>query len=176
MGVVDMDMLWEMELDTILVNFQESKNPLFVWEAFKFCRDNGKEIPDWVFEYFGNVASNLISLSERERMSDQRAADEVYGALEMSKLKPRDIFDRFSLYKRNQNIVQRICNLIEDKKKKVTHAITAVSEQMELEYGTVRKIFYDWLNDGVYTKDKTARYGLPENFSPPPDYLNPDYD
>ena len=171
-----MDMLWEMELDTILVNFQNTKNPLFVWEAFKFCCDNEQKIPDWVFEYFKNVASNLISLSEREKMSDQRAANEVYEALEMSQLSPRDIFDRFSLYKRNQNIVQRICYLIESKKKKVTRAITEVSEEVKLEYGTVRKIFYDWLNEGVYTKDKIARLGLPENFSPPPDYLNPDYD
>ena len=155
-----MDMLWEMELDTILVNFQESKNPLFVWEAFKLCRDHGQKVPDWVFEYFDNVASNLISLSEREKMSDQRAADEVYDVLGMSKFKPRDIFDRFALYKRNQNIVQKICNLIEDKKTKVTHAMKAVSKEMKLEYGTVRKIFYDWLNDGVYTKDKTARYPI----------------
>jgi len=176
MGVVDMDMLWEMELDTILVNFQESKNPLFVWEAFMLCRDHEQEIPDWVFTYFENVASNLISLSEREKMSGQRAANEVYEALEMSQLSPRDIFDRFSLYKRNQNIVQQICNLIEDKKRKVTHAITAVSEEMELEYGTVRKIFFDWLNDGIYTKDKNARYGFPENALPPPEYLNPDND
>ncbi|MGD8993030.1 MAG: hypothetical protein PVI00_16350 [Desulfobacterales bacterium] len=146
-----MDILWEMEIDTIFVNFQITKNPLFVWEAFKLCREHGKEVPDWVYEYFENVASNLLSLSEREKMSKQRAANEVYEALEMSQLSPRDIFDRFSLYKRNQNIVQRICSLIEDKKKKVTHAVAAVSEEMKLEYGTVRKIFYDWLNDGVYT-------------------------
>ena len=128
MGVIELDMLWEMELGTIFDNYQNTKNPLFVWVAFKSCRDNGQVIPDWVFEYFENVASNLISLSEREKMSGHRAANEVYEALEMSQLSPRDIFDRFSLYKRNQNIVQRICNLLEDKKKKVTHAITEVSE------------------------------------------------
>jgi hypothetical protein len=169
-------MKMQLELDAILINYQESHNPLFVWEAFQYCRDYGKEIPDWIFEYLENVASNLLSLSKRDKMSSQRAAAEVYDVLGMSKFKPRDIFDRFALYKRNQNIVRRICNLIEDKKKKVTHAMEAVSEELELEYGTVRKIFYDWLNDGIYTKDKTARYGLPENVLPPPDCLHPEND
>jgi hypothetical protein len=43
-------------------------------------------------------------------------------------------------------------------------------------YETVRKFFYDWLNDGVCTKDKTARYGLPENALSPPDCLHPESD
>ena len=171
-----MNWLWEMELDSLHINFQESDNPLFVWEAFETCRDRGQEIPDWVFEYFENVASNLVSLSEREEMSDERASTEVYKALGMRKFSSRDIFERFSLYKRNQNIVSRICYLTETEKKKVTHAITAVSEEMKLEKGTVQKIFYDWLNDGVYTKDKTARYGFPENALPPPDCLHPESD
>ncbi len=171
-----MDMLWEMELDTILINFQESENPLFVWEAFKTCRDHGQEIPDWVFEYFENVASNLVSLSEREKMYDERASAEVYEALGMKKFSSRDIFERFSLYKRNQNIVSRICCLIEEEKMKFTHATRAVSEEMHLGQGNVERIFYNWVDNGAFTKEKIKRYGLPENVLPPPECLHPEND
>ena len=163
MGVVEMDMLWEMELDSLHINFQDSGNPLFIWGAFRLCREQGQEIPDWVFEYFENVASNLIALSEREEMSSDRASAEVYEALGMKKLSPRDIFERFSLYKRNQDIVSKICYLIETEKAKITHALTTVSEEKGLEFGTVRKIFYDWLNDGEFTREKAKRYNLPES-------------
>ncbi len=169
-----MDMLWEMELDTILINYQESDNPLFVWEAFKYCRDNGKEIPDWVYEYFENVASNLLSLSKRDRMSDKRASAEVHEALGMKKLGSRDIFDRFSIYKRNQNIVSRISSLIIDENMKFTHATKVVSEEMHLGQESITNIFYNWVDKGAYTKEKRKKYGLPDFVLPPPDCLHPE--
>lgn len=168
-----MDMLWEMELDTILINYQESNNPLFVWEAFKYCRDNGKEIPDWVHEYFENVASNLLSLSKRDRMSNKRASAEVYEALGM-KGSSRNIFNRFSTYKRNQNIVSRISSLIIDQNMKFTHATQVVSEEMHLSKESITNIFLNWVDKGAYTKEKRKKYGLPDLVTPLPDCLHPE--
>ena len=95
-------------------------------------------------------------------MSSERASTEVYDALGMKKYSSRNIFERFSLYKRNQDIVSRICYLIEKEKAKTTHALATVSEEKGLESGTVRKIFYDWLNDGIFTREKAMRFHLPE--------------
>src|SRR5258708_3969119 len=47
--------------------YRESKNPLFVFEAYSHCRHEGLAIPDWVFRYFDDVAKALGALVDQTR-------------------------------------------------------------------------------------------------------------
>jgi hypothetical protein len=148
----------------ILEEYKESNNPLFVWEAFKHCRDNGEEIPDEIFEYFENVASNLLALTERDKMSDKRASAEVYEALGINKPGSGNIFSKYQIQKRDQKVIWKILDKAElDEKadvKSITKVLKEVTEELKkedpmLEYATVQKIWFS-------SREKLGI--LPENY------------
>jgi hypothetical protein len=41
---------------------KEGHNPLFVFKAYQIARENGLEVPDWVYQYFDNSINNLDNL------------------------------------------------------------------------------------------------------------------
>ena len=74
--------------------YQKTKNPLFVWEAFVVSRNNSTGIQRWIVDYFCKCADKLINL---ENVGD-RAAPDVYSALEM-KGGSKGVFERYQHFK-----------------------------------------------------------------------------
>jgi hypothetical protein len=81
--------------------YEQTKNPLYVWEAITWCLNSGDErpLPDWCLEYLRNIAANLCRLScgvdfrERsKRISPDAASKLVAGALFLSRQGKRNAF------------------------------------------------------------------------------------
>ena len=79
------EMSQEVKKTLILVvlkeNYLDSKNPLFVWEALKYCFENNIGVPQWVSTYFVKTATDLLNLSKREGQTSEKAYAEVYKTL-----------------------------------------------------------------------------------------------
>ena len=50
----------ESELHALRKKYVKNKHPLFVWKAYKICRDAIYSIPSWVLEYIDTIASKEI--------------------------------------------------------------------------------------------------------------------
>jgi hypothetical protein len=48
-------------LDELKHGWDETENPLFVWNAWQFSREAGLPVPEWVDEYFDGCARALLS-------------------------------------------------------------------------------------------------------------------
>jgi len=161
------NLLFQMELDAIHISYEENQNPLLVWEALELCMDASYPFPDWVSEYLKEVASKLLELpKKRDDLKNPstektlpRAAFDVSKALGMSESGSGDIFSSYLIFKRNQEIVSRVCGRIvrdtpqgiEDGEK-VTHAMEAVAKEMNVEYSIVRKLYYEWVDKKILQK------------------------
>jgi hypothetical protein len=58
----DQDSIIEFRVNYCKSLYIDTKNPLYVWQAIKFLRDNCKEYPDWVKNYLSNVAENIVNI------------------------------------------------------------------------------------------------------------------
>ena len=83
--------------------YQKTKNPLFVWEAFVVSRETSTGIQKWIMDYFSRCAAGLINI---EKVSG-RAAPTVYSALEM-KSGTKGVFNRYQRFK----LELRGCHLV----------------------------------------------------------------
>jgi hypothetical protein len=45
--------------------YLENRNPVFVWKAYRECREGGFELPTWILEYFDSAAQRLCELEGR---------------------------------------------------------------------------------------------------------------
>jgi hypothetical protein len=145
----------EFLLDSLRESYEKVKNPLFIWEAFKICREDFHAIPGWVLEYLDAVADKLLELPNKYESGDpgQRASADICSVLGMKKKKgARSVFSNYRHYKNNQEIVSKVCErivkqtpqgIVDDEK--VTHAMRKVAKEFNVEYGTVRKLYYEWL-------------------------------
>ncbi len=62
--------------------WQGSRNPLFIWHAYRWCRAWKLPLPDWVLAYLDRVARRLF---EFERKPPTRTSDACADALGMDK-------------------------------------------------------------------------------------------
>jgi hypothetical protein len=157
----------EFMLDSIRQGYEDEKNPLFVWEAFKICMDESLYIPDWVFRYFNEVAGKLLELPRKYKTvsSDERSADEICGILGLSTKKgSRPVYEKYRIYERNREIISRISRRVFKQTEsgmreveKVTDAIEAVSKEVNLSFEAVREIYYDYVNNGKFIGKKTKK-------------------
>jgi hypothetical protein len=44
--------------------YEETQNPLYVWRAIEFLKDDGREYPNWIKKYLTETASNLLDIKE----------------------------------------------------------------------------------------------------------------
>ena len=47
-----------------LYNNNNTKNPLYVWQAIRIVKDSCKEYPDWVKNYLGNAAEDIVNIRD----------------------------------------------------------------------------------------------------------------
>lgn len=62
------------------LGFEQTKNPLFVWDCYALCRRLNKPVPSWIFEYFDSVASKMMN-----RNNNAGKLPEILGFKEMCK-------------------------------------------------------------------------------------------
>jgi hypothetical protein len=83
--------------------YDETKNPLYVWEAIACCllADNPLTIPDWCLNYLRKAATNICRLScgrdfhyPESKLSTDQAFGLVAGALLLSEQGQRNAFAR----------------------------------------------------------------------------------
>lgn len=48
-------------MDSKRLEFEETKNPLFAWDAFSICKIKKKPIPDWVWSYLTSVSTKIMN-------------------------------------------------------------------------------------------------------------------
>ena len=79
----------------------------------------------------------------------------------------RPPYERYLVYKRNREIVslisRRVFKQTENGLKevgKITHAIEAVSEEVNLSFEAVRESYYDYVNSGRFVGKKTKKKKL----------------
>jgi hypothetical protein len=91
-------------LDTLYNWYNETDNPLYVWEALSVCLsdDERLDLPDWCLHYLRSAAGNLYKLSRGfdfrspagtpEKISSDKAHKLVSNALSLSKQGKRNAF------------------------------------------------------------------------------------
>jgi hypothetical protein len=80
--------------------YQQTSNPLYVWEAISRCliNDNPPLIPEWCLDYLRSAAINLTNLGwgndfrSRRRVSADHAIELVAGALLLTERGKRNAF------------------------------------------------------------------------------------
>jgi hypothetical protein len=93
------------ELESILVFtsrwYEETKNPLYVWQAMNECFHAEEPLPDWCLDYLKDAAQNLYSLScgvdfrtgkTAEKISPDEAVKLVTNALSISRQGKKNAF------------------------------------------------------------------------------------
>ena len=73
--------------------FDRTDNPLFAWIAFRHCRKQGLDFPDWVLRYLSSVAQDFARIS-RDMPEDRPS--KVLHALKFSELGSGDVFSRLT--------------------------------------------------------------------------------
>jgi hypothetical protein len=154
----------EFLLDSLRESYEKGKNPLFIWETFKICREDLHAIPGWVMEYFDSVADKLLELPNKYESGEpgQRASDDICRILGMKKKKgARSVFSNYRHYKNNQEIVSKVCErivkqtpqgIVDDEK--ITHAMRAVAKEMKVDYRTVKRLYYKWYREVILQVSK----------------------
>jgi hypothetical protein len=57
--------------------YEQTKNPLYVWQAMNECFHAGEPLPDWCLDYLKGAAQNLYSLSCGVDFRDREAAEKI---------------------------------------------------------------------------------------------------
>lgn len=158
------NLLLEIELDAIHISYEENQNPLLLWRALKLCLDEKYPVPDWVSDYFLDVASKFLKLSDiaKRENFDDIAASEVYKTLGMSKPGAGTFFSNYSELKRDTKIIReyyQFTKVDEDGKAdgRMGHnkAVTEIAEKRNVSESLVNKVIYG-------SREKLG--DLPENY------------
>ncbi len=87
-------------LRTFENNYRLSGNPLYAWETISFCKNPkiNKDLPEWVLEYLGECAINILDIeSAQEKNAD--IASKVATAVGLIKRGPHNLFKRRQMEK-----------------------------------------------------------------------------
>ena len=57
-------MSWIDESQFLKLWYEKTRNPYFVWSAYKFFRNTNRPVPKWVLYYFDNSANELMQGAE----------------------------------------------------------------------------------------------------------------
>jgi hypothetical protein len=59
------------------VCWDETENPLYVWDAYQICREIEYDLPSWVLEYFDRSVKNVFNLN----YEGDKIREKFYGAM-----------------------------------------------------------------------------------------------
>lgn len=64
-------------IGSLEASFRHTKNPIFVWGAWRFCRSTGIEVPEWVsanFDIYANAIMGIVARPPKEKVGAKVAA------------------------------------------------------------------------------------------------------
>ena len=111
-------MSWIDESQYLKLWYEKTRNPYFVWSAFKFFRNTNRPVPKWVLFYFDDSAENLLKGIEPMKAMNFLGDDEG------------TMLKRFKRSIEQMHIINEYAELIESNQK--TKAIEMLAEK----YGT----------------------------------------
>ena len=59
--------------------WNETHNPVFVWDAIEICTDEKQELPAWVVAYLGQTAKRMSSPKAREAKDLRKVLPVILG-------------------------------------------------------------------------------------------------
>jgi len=92
--------------------YLEWSNPLYVWYAYKLCRDYNHKIPEWISQYFDESAKNLARIKSPE----SRASALAYEALGMNKMGKGTPFSDFYDVELGIKVANRVKEIKDERK------------------------------------------------------------
>jgi hypothetical protein len=57
-------MSWTDESQYLMLWYEKTQNPYFVWSAYKFFRNTNRPVPKWVLHYFDSSANRLLQSAD----------------------------------------------------------------------------------------------------------------
>jgi hypothetical protein len=128
--------------------FHEEGNPVYAWEAYTICREEGIPVDSFVLGYLDRVAMQMMALLEEakgtKKTSDRRTRDKVYDALGMKKRGPWNVFQRYHTAEINKEGLSRVLQgLREDN---LDLVVKRIAKEMEVSRSQVYKWYYSGYN------------------------------
>jgi hypothetical protein len=92
--------------------YENEKNPLFVWEAYQIARKWDIPLPEWVLKYLDDAAEELL-----DRPPGYKTSEALFEAFKIPKGQKGQgsIFSRYENIKLGYRIVYNICSLRKEK-------------------------------------------------------------
>lgn len=74
----------ELNLNEHRLDFEETGNPLYVWDSIRIALTAGEEVPAWCRDYLLRVSKSITGLQEPSEMTDKRKIEmQVKDALQI---------------------------------------------------------------------------------------------
>lgn len=118
----------------------EERNPLYVWAVYHLSRKLNISIPEWVLEYFDEVAQNLQNPPQK---GGERISVFLQKALKMQKKGKGNIFKRYFDTEKRITVVWQIIELLR-KKETLENSIIQISEETGMSEETLKKWYYHY--------------------------------
>lgn len=132
------------------VSYQETGNPLFVWQAYKFQRLMSSEVPEWVFLYLDNVAESLLSFTDKDRCDASFVAKALDLDTRQGERSAFKGFDQDMAFKLGPAVLRAIADGSQE-----TYAIEAVAKERGVSESTVRRAYKGFMD--IYAQLQTQR-------------------
>jgi hypothetical protein len=108
------------------------KSPLHVWRAYRWAREAGRPIPEWVLDHFDEVAARL---DRRELSSDSEVAD-AFGIVGRKKRNARVRSDQLAAVQCVWALQEKFPEMADK------HIFAEVAEQRGVSADYVEKAYY----------------------------------
>ncbi|MGO8942112.1 MAG: hypothetical protein ACLQJ7_00350 [Syntrophobacteraceae bacterium] len=139
---------------------KQKRNPLFVWEAIKYCISEKVRLPEWVEKYLESVSDELLAIKN----PGNRAADIIKDALgfegwvfdrHIKAEEKRQIFLLIEKERRKAGETDDILEIFADVAKKFQRLLTTRGKERYSDE-TIRKIYYEMkhLHDQDMNEDR----------------------
>jgi len=122
-------MSWIDESQFLKLWYEKTRNPYFVWSAYKFFRYTNRPVPKWVLYYFDNSANELMQGAEPLEALDFIGEDE------------NSMLKRFLRSIEQMHIINEYAELIESETKVKAREILA--EKYETSITAIENILVD---------------------------------
>jgi hypothetical protein len=73
--------------------YQETGNPLYVWEAINLCTEHKSEQPEWIIEYLNMASQNLLEIAKEGK--DKGTSETIRDALNLNSGPGPDFFTNY---------------------------------------------------------------------------------
>jgi hypothetical protein len=156
----------ELYLDYLEERYRREDNPVYAWMAYDLSRKEEVDFPEWVLNYLGEVAEDLIALAEgrepkrkpkrepskkpKKKTKGQRvepkASEKIYAILKLGKPNSRNAFTRYQDSCRKETVLGRVLEeMLREEKETISRRIAEkVAKEMAVSVESVNQWYYEW--------------------------------